>query len=128
MDPEARQRHMLDLTKRLIHAQSAREPGINLFEDLHWIDPASEAFANHVEATQGTRGLTIVNFRPEYRAAWMSKSYYRQIALSPWGRRRSRRCSRICWARIRPWRGCPSWSASARRQPLLHGGGRPVAD
>jgi class 3 adenylate cyclase/tetratricopeptide (TPR) repeat protein len=86
MDPEARQRHMLDLTKRLIHAQSAREPGINLFEDLHWIDPASEAFlANHVEATQGTRSLTIVNFRPEYRAAWMSKSYYRQIALSPLG-------------------------------------------
>ena len=30
MDPEARQRQMLDLTKRLIHAQSARDPGINL--------------------------------------------------------------------------------------------------
>jgi adenylate cyclase len=77
---------MLDLTKRLINAQSAREPGINLFEDLHWIDPASEGFlANHIEATQGTRSLTIANFRPEYRAAWMSKSYYRQIALSPLG-------------------------------------------
>ena len=86
MDPEARQRHMLDLTKRLIHAQSARDPGINLFEDLHWIDPASQGFlTNHVEATQGTRSLTIVNFRPEYQAAWMSKSYYRQIALSPLG-------------------------------------------
>ena len=86
MDPEARQRQLLELTKRLIHAQSAREPGINLFEDLHWIDPASEAFlANHIEATQGTRSLTIANFRPEYRAPWMSKSYYRQIALSPLG-------------------------------------------
>ena len=86
MDPEARQRQMLDLTKRLIHAQSARDPGINLYEDLHWIDPASEAFlANHIEATQGTRSLTVVNFRPEYRAPWMSKSYYRQIALSPLG-------------------------------------------
>jgi class 3 adenylate cyclase len=86
MDPEARQRQLLDLTKRLIHAQSAREPGINLFEDLHWIDPASEAFlANHIEASQGTRSLTIVNFRPEYQAPWMSKSFYRQIALSPLG-------------------------------------------
>jgi class 3 adenylate cyclase/tetratricopeptide (TPR) repeat protein len=86
MDPEARQRLLLALTKRLIHAQSAREPGITIFEDLHWIDPASEAFlANHVEAIQGTRSLTIVNFRPQYHADWMSKSFYRQIALAPLG-------------------------------------------
>ena len=84
MDPEARQRQLLGVTKRLIHAQSSREPGINLFEDLHWLDPASEEFlATHVEASQGTRSLTVVNFRPEYRAPWMSKSYYRQIALAP---------------------------------------------
>ena len=86
MDPEARQRQVLGLIKRLTRAQSAREPGLNLFEDLHWLDSASEAFlATHVEASQGTRSLTIVNFRPEYRAPWMSKSYYRQIALVPLG-------------------------------------------
>ncbi|MEO8093287.1 MAG: adenylate/guanylate cyclase domain-containing protein, partial [bacterium] len=84
MDPEARQRQVLGLAKRLIRAQSAREPGVTLFEDLHWIDPATEVFlANHVEAVQGTRSLTILNFRPEYQAPWMSKSYYRQIALAP---------------------------------------------
>jgi adenylate cyclase len=84
MDPEARQRQLLGLTKRLIHAQSARETVINVFEDLHWIDPATQVFlANHVEAVQGTRNLTLVNFRPEYRAPWMSMSYYRQVALSP---------------------------------------------
>ncbi|MGH2951391.1 MAG: ATP-binding protein, partial [Solirubrobacterales bacterium] len=86
MDPEARQRQLLELTRRLIHAQSDREPGVNLLEDLHWIDPASEAFlANHVDAVAGTRSLTIVNFRPEYHAAWMSKSVYRQVALVPLG-------------------------------------------
>jgi class 3 adenylate cyclase/tetratricopeptide (TPR) repeat protein len=86
MDPEARQRQVLGITKRLVRAQSAREPGVTVFEDLHWLDPASEAFvANHVEASQGTRGLTILNFRPEYQAPWMSKSYYRQIALAPLG-------------------------------------------
>ena len=41
--------------------------------------------ANHVEAVQGTRSLTVLNFRPEYHAAWMSRSYYRQIALAPLG-------------------------------------------
>src|SRR4051812_837338 len=86
MDPEARQRRLLDLTKRLVHAQSAREPGVTVFEDLHWFDPASEVFvANHVEAAPGARGLAILNFRPDYHAAWMSKSYYRQIALAPLG-------------------------------------------
>jgi class 3 adenylate cyclase/tetratricopeptide (TPR) repeat protein len=86
MDPDAQRRQLLGVVKRLIRAQSASEPGINLYEDLHWIDPASEAFlANHVDAVQGTRSLTIVNFRPEYRADWMSKPYYSQIALVPLG-------------------------------------------
>jgi class 3 adenylate cyclase len=86
IDPEARQRRLLDVIKRLIHAQSTRQPGISLYEDLHWLDPATEAFlANAVEAGQGSRGLTIVNFRPEYHAPWMSRSYYRQIALTPLG-------------------------------------------
>jgi class 3 adenylate cyclase/tetratricopeptide (TPR) repeat protein len=83
LDPEARSRRLLAVMKRLIHAQSADRPGVNLFEDLHWIDPASESFlANHVDAVQGTRSLTIVNFRPEYHARWMSKPYYSQIALT----------------------------------------------
>src|SRR6516165_351914 len=86
MDPEARQRQLLGLMKRLTHAQSAREPVVIVVEDLHWLDPASEVFlANRVEAVQGTRSLTVLNFRPEYRAPWMSRSYYRQIALAPLG-------------------------------------------
>jgi class 3 adenylate cyclase/tetratricopeptide (TPR) repeat protein len=86
MDPEARQRQLLAFMKRLTHAQSAREPGVLVVEDLHWLDTASETFlANQVEAVQGTRGLTVLNFRPEYRAPWMSRSYYRQIALAPLG-------------------------------------------
>jgi adenylate cyclase len=83
LDPEARRRQLLAVMKRLIRAQSAERPGVNLFEDLHWIDPASESFlATHVDAVQGTNSLTIVNFRPEYHARWMSKSYYSQIALT----------------------------------------------
>ncbi len=84
MDPEARQRRLLGLMRRLTRAQRAREPGVTVIEDLHWLDPATEVFlASHVEALQATRGLTLVNFRPDYHAAWMSRSYYRQIALAP---------------------------------------------
>src|SRR5206468_7922017 len=86
MDPEARQRQLLAFMKRLTHAQSAREPAVIVVEDLHWLDPASEVFlANRVEAVQGTRSRTVLNFRPEYHAPWMSRSYYRQIALAPLG-------------------------------------------
>jgi len=86
MDPEAQRRQLFGVVKRLTRAQSDRQPGINLYEDLHWLDPASEAFlANQIDAVQGTRSLTIVNFRPEYEARWMSKSYYGQIAVAPLG-------------------------------------------
>jgi len=86
MDPEARQRRLVAVVKRLIRAEGARQPGINLYEDLHWFDPATEAFmAETIEALQGTNSLTIVNFRPEYRAPWMASSNYRQIALAPLG-------------------------------------------
>jgi adenylate cyclase len=86
IDPDARRRQLLAVVKRLIRAQGTSEPGISLYEDLHWIDPATEEFlANHVDAIQGTKDLTILNFRPEYRADWMSKPYYSQIALVPLG-------------------------------------------
>jgi class 3 adenylate cyclase len=86
MAPEARQRRLLALLRRLARAQSAQQPNLLLFEDLHWLDAASEAYlANHVEALQGTRSMVLVDFRPDYQAAWMSRSYYRQLALSPLG-------------------------------------------
>jgi adenylate cyclase len=57
-----------------------------LVDDAHWIDPASDAFLAHmVEAVPGTRTLVVVNFRPEYHAAWMSRSSYRQLPLPSFG-------------------------------------------
>ena len=92
MDPEARQRRLLVLLKRLARAQSAQQPILTVIEDLHWLDDASEAYlANHVEALQGTQSMALVNFRPDYHAQWMSRSYYRQIALSPLGAEASER-------------------------------------
>jgi class 3 adenylate cyclase/tetratricopeptide (TPR) repeat protein len=92
MDPEARQRRLLALLRRLARAQSAQQPELIVFEDLHWLDSASEAYlANHVEALQGTRSMLLVDFRPGYQAAWMSRSHYRELALSPLGAEASER-------------------------------------
>jgi adenylate cyclase len=82
LGPEARQRQLLDLIRRLARARSAREPAVLLFEDLHWLDRASEEFiANLVEISPGNRTLVLLNFRPEYHAAWMQRSYYQQLPL-----------------------------------------------
>jgi len=86
VDPEARQRQLFGFVRRLVRARSEQEPGILLVDDLHWIDPGSDAFlAQLVEALSGTRTLLLVNFRPEYRADWMAKSYYQQLPLVPLG-------------------------------------------
>jgi tetratricopeptide (TPR) repeat protein len=86
LGPEARQRQLLDLIRRLSRARSAREPAVLLFEDLHWFDRASEEFLeNFVEIAPGNRTLVLFNFRPEYHASWMQRSYYHQLPLSPLG-------------------------------------------
>jgi class 3 adenylate cyclase len=84
IDPDARQRQLFAIVKRVVEARSRREPGVILLEDLHWFDRGSETLLQVlVETTTTTRTLLIVNFRPEYRAGWMQKSYYQQLPLQP---------------------------------------------
>ena len=86
MNAEARQRRLVDVIRRIVGASARLEPAVMLLEDLHWIDPASEPFVKAlVEAVPGTNTLALTNFRPEYRAEWMSRSHYRQLPLAPLG-------------------------------------------
>ncbi len=81
-----RQRRLLALLHRLTIARGERQPAVILFEDLHWIDDATAAFVeNLVDATNTSRTLMLVNFRPEFRAEWTRRSYYQQQALAPLG-------------------------------------------
>jgi class 3 adenylate cyclase/tetratricopeptide (TPR) repeat protein len=83
---EARQRRLFALLHRLAKDGGATgdEVGLVLFEDLHWIDAASEAWiAEWVNSTLGSRTLLLLNFRPEYHADWMARAHYQQLALAP---------------------------------------------
>ncbi len=87
LDPEARQRQILAVMRQVIQSVSEEQPTITLIEDLHWIDEASGQFLAHmVDARAGSRNLLLLNFRPEYHAEWMQKSWYRQIPLTPLGK------------------------------------------
>jgi class 3 adenylate cyclase len=86
MDAEARRRQLLDVVRRFIGTRNREDPAINLLEDAHWIDPASEEFlAALIEGVPGTRTLVLVNFRPEYSAEWMRRPWYRQLPLASLG-------------------------------------------
>jgi len=85
-EPEALQRRLLDVIQRLIHTRAHGGPSVLLFEDLHWIDGASAAALERlIETVPATRTFLLLNFRPEYHAAWMQLPHYQQLALHPLG-------------------------------------------
>jgi adenylate cyclase len=84
MGPEARQRQQFGVLRRVLQGGFEEQVAVTLLEDLHWFDEGSEAWLREwVEAIAGARSLLLVNFRPEYHAPWMQKSYYQQLALAP---------------------------------------------
>ncbi|MCP5200684.1 MAG: AAA family ATPase [Gammaproteobacteria bacterium] len=87
MDAEARQRQLYELVHRIVEAQDAQgQLAVTLVDDLHWIDPGSDAFIGQlVAAAAGRRSLVVLNFRPEYQAAFAGKAHYQQLPLVPLG-------------------------------------------
>jgi class 3 adenylate cyclase/DNA-binding SARP family transcriptional activator/tetratricopeptide (TPR) repeat protein len=83
MAPEARQRALLAAMRRLYETAGEEGPSLLVIEDLHWLDSGSDTFLAHlVESLPGARTLLVVNFRPEYHADWMRRSYYEQLPLA----------------------------------------------
>ena len=86
MDPEARQRQLLSLVRRFVHARSRVRTAVVLIEDLHWLDDASSVFiAELVRASAMTRTLLILTYRPEYVPEILRGSHCEQLALRPLG-------------------------------------------
>jgi predicted ATPase len=83
-DDEARRWRLLGFVRRLVQAGSSNGPTVYLLDDAHWLDAASAEFVQQlVDAIGGARALLLLNFRPEYQAEWMAKSYYQQLPLLP---------------------------------------------
>jgi predicted ATPase/class 3 adenylate cyclase len=86
MEADARQRQLFGVLGRVAQRDSSQGSIVTLIEDLHWLDGASEAWlAEWVDAIAGSQNLLLVNFRPEYHAEWMQKSWYHQLPLAPLG-------------------------------------------
>ena len=86
MDPQIRRKRTLEAIKRLLIRESLNQPLIFVFEDLHWLDNETQAFLNLLgESIASAHILLLVNYRPEYRHEWGSKTYYTQLRLDPLG-------------------------------------------
>jgi class 3 adenylate cyclase len=84
LDPLQRRQQTLDGIKRLLLRESQVQPLLVVFEDLHWIDAETQALLDSVvESLPTARLLLLVNYRPEYRHPWGSKTYYRQLRIDP---------------------------------------------
>ena len=57
-----------------------------IFEDLHWVDADTQALLEVLsDSIASARVLLLVNYRPDYRHEWGSRSWYNQLRLDPLG-------------------------------------------
>lgn len=90
LDPQATQARLFGIVRDLLRVASSR-PTLVLIEDLHWLDAASERFVRHfVESVRGTRTFALLNFRPDYDAAWLQRLRATVIELQELGERATR--------------------------------------
>ncbi|MEW6296360.1 MAG: adenylate/guanylate cyclase domain-containing protein [Thermodesulfobacteriota bacterium] len=87
MDPQIRRKRTLEAIKRVLVRESLNQPLLLVFVDLHWLDNETQAFLSLLgEGIASTKILLLVNYRPEYRHEWGSRTYYTQLRLDPLGR------------------------------------------
>ena len=84
LDPRQRRQRTLHALKQLLIRESQVQPLLVVFEDLHWVDSETQALLDGlVESLPAARLLLLVNYRPEYRHQWGSRTYYTQLRLDP---------------------------------------------
>jgi class 3 adenylate cyclase/predicted ATPase len=84
LEPARRRQRAIDAVKRLLVRESAVQPLLLIFEDLHWIDAETQRVLDSlVESLPTAAVLLAVNYRPEYRHGWGGKTYYRQLRIDP---------------------------------------------
>lgn len=86
LEPEARQRRIVDFDLRYTLARARHEPMVSLYEDLHWFDEASLSWVeNATRHAAQTRTLVIANFRPDFTPRWEGPAFRAPRRLAPLG-------------------------------------------
>ena len=84
ISPETLKGKTFEVLRQICLHRSQQHPLILAVENLHWIDPTSEAFfARLVDSIVGAPILVLATYRPGYQPPWLEKSYATQLTLAP---------------------------------------------
>ena len=83
LDPERQRERTRDAILDWLVARAETAPVLFVVEDLHWVDPSTEALLTRfVEHGGEARVLAVFTFRPEYDPPWKGKAVQTQVALN----------------------------------------------
>ncbi|MGH7345362.1 MAG: AAA family ATPase, partial [Candidatus Rokuibacteriota bacterium] len=82
LEPAERHQRTLDAVRALWVREAREQPLLLIVEDLHWADSETQSALDRlVEGLESARALLLVNYRPEYRHSWGSRSHYSQMRV-----------------------------------------------
>jgi class 3 adenylate cyclase/tetratricopeptide (TPR) repeat protein len=82
LDPRRRRGEIFASLRRLLVRASERRPLVVLWEDVHWVDKATEEALRFVaDSVPTNRILQIFTYRPEYVQPFGERSYHTRIVL-----------------------------------------------
>ena len=123
LEPELRRTRLFQSLLGLIRARARRELTVVWVDDLHWLDPASEATLEMITErllgpeSADSRVLLLATTRPEYRPAWPSG--VERLSLTPLGSPDSQ-------ALLDDWLGSDPSLAPLRARVEARAGGNPL--
>jgi len=82
MDPQQRRGEIFDALRRLALRAAELRPQVMVFEDLHWMDQATEAFLRFVtDSIPASRILCIFTYRHGYTNPFEERTFHTRIPL-----------------------------------------------
>jgi class 3 adenylate cyclase/tetratricopeptide (TPR) repeat protein len=82
MDPQLRRAEIFDALRRLLLRAAEVRPQVVVFEDLHWMDQATEALLTFMlDSIPGSRVLCLCTYRPGYVPPFGEWTYSTRLAL-----------------------------------------------
>jgi predicted ATPase/class 3 adenylate cyclase len=82
--PQERRGELFDALRGLTARAAQRSPQVVVFEDLHWIDPATEQYlARLADGIATSRVLLILTYRPGYAHPLGDRTYHTRIVPAP---------------------------------------------
>ena len=83
MEPQHRRGEVFDALRRFFAASAAGRPHVMVFEDLHWVDQATEEFLLRLaDLVPTSRLLQICTYRPGYQHRFGDRTYHTRLVLS----------------------------------------------